>query len=543
MQLHAFDLPAANPLFNDYLKNAEAIRSFYATHPADGYSAAITARSAFSVDREALVSILQRQNEGWGASEKTFANIAKLSDSKTLAVVTGQQVGILGGPLYTFFKTITTIKLARQLNSAHPEHQFVPIFWLEVNDNDFEEISHMHYLTKQDDWRTLTVSEDSADSERAVAARKLDGTIAGWRKHFEEDTFETEFREAALQLFLEQYSDGRSYVDAFARLLLAFFGEDGLILVNPVDKGVCRTVHHLFSRVIDSEDAPLKVLREQSSRLEASGYPTQIHLRDNQTLLFFNDKSMKRSRIDRLNDGSLVVKDSAGSHPISRESLMQSCNEQPHYMSPNVALRPLMQDTLLPTVAYVGGPAEVAYFAQISALYEYFDMPMPVIVPRHRLTITESKIQRLMKKNDLQYQEVLSGSKDFVSDVIRRGPNQQVFDQTAAVREEMLASLDRLGEQLATVDPALSGGHEKTRNNIMNAFEKLSQRITRSLEEKNETQVRQLQRILTHLLPDGGYQERRLNLLYFVIKYGPDFLRQIEDVLPDDSTPHYVIEV
>ena len=543
MQFHAFDLPAANPLFNDYLKNTESARSFYRFHPADGFQDAIAARSASAIDRAALVSILERQNNDWDAPAATMENIEALGDSKTLAVVTGQQVGVLGGPLYSFYKTITTIKLARRLSEEQPQHRFVPVFWLEVNDNDFEEISKMHYLTKEDEWRSLAVSENPLDVDRAVAARQLDTTVTEWRSQFEDDTFETEFRDAALDLFLNQYGDRTGYTEAFARLLLQFFGDDGLVLINPVDKGVCRTALHLFSRVIESEDTPLSVLREQSARLEAKGYPTQIHLRDNQTLLFFNDENMKRSRIDRMSDGTLVVKDSAGSHPISRASLLQSCSEQPHYMSPNVALRPLMQDTLLPTVAYVGGPAEVAYFAQISALYDYFDLPMPVIVPRHRLTIVESKIQRLIKKNDLQYQEILDGDKDFVSEVIRRGPNQKVFDQTTAVRQDMLDLLDKLGEQLATVDPALSSGHEKTRNNIMNAFEKLSQRITRSLEEKNETQVRQLQRILTHLLPEGGYQERHLNMLYFCIKYGPDFLKQLEAVLPDDTTPHYVIEL
>ncbi len=543
MEIRALQLSEKNPLFADYLENSEKARAFYPYHFRDDWQNALAGRGGFEIPRREMAEILLAQNRRWGASEETLNNIRQLNSPKNLAVVTGQQAGVLGGPLYTFYKTITVLKLAGRLARDFPDHTFVPVFWMEVNDSDFQEIGAVQYLSKENELRRLVLEENPAEAQQPVSVRQVDGQIQQWRQTLEQDFFDTEFKAAALDLFLGCYAPGQGYADAFAGLLLHFFGKYGLILFNPAEATVSALASSLFKQSLTSAPEILNIFTGRQNALESAGYAPQIQSGDRQTLLFFTDERKRRVRIDFDENGGFLLKSPEGYQAIAGEVLLKKCAEAPENFSPNVALRPLMQDSLLPTVAYVAGPAEAAYFAQIEALYRHFQIPMPVIYPRHRLTIAEGKVHKNVQKFNLEYEEILAGRPDFSAEFLRRSAGQGLHQSLQSAGERIRQELAELQQQLAAADPTLVNTLEKTRQSIEDSFGKLGGKITRSLEEKNQVQLRQLEKVLLHLLPESQYQERVLSMLYFCVKYGMDFVDRLLTVLPEDSEQHYLVSL
>lgn len=543
MEIRALQLSEKNSLFADYLENSEKARAFYPYHFRDDWQNALAGRGGFETPWREMAEILLAQNRRWGASEETLNNIRRLNSPQTLAVVTGQQAGALGGPLYTFYKTITVLKLAGQLAREFPDYTFVPVFWMEVNDSDFQEIGAVQYLSKENELRRLVLQESPEEAQQPVFARRLDGQIQQWRQTLEQDFFDTEFKTAALDLFLGCYAPGQGYADAFAALMQHFFGKYGLILFNPAEAAVSALASSLFTKSLTSAPEILKIFAERSNALESAGYAPQIQLGDRQTLLFFTDERKRRVRIDFDENGGFVLKYPDGYQSLAREVLLKKCAETPGTFSPNVALRPLMQDLLLPGAAYVAGPAETAYFAQIEALYGHFRIPMPVIYPRHRLTIAEGKVHKNVQKFNLAYEEILAGRPDFSAEFLRRSAGQGLNQSLQSAGERIRQALAELQQEIAAADPTLVNTLEKTRQSIEDSFGKLGGKITRSLEERNQAQVRQLEKVLLHLLPGNQPQERVLNMLYFCIKYGMDFVDRLLTLLPEDSERQYLVSL
>jgi len=541
MNIKPITIQEQNAFFADYLTNFSKVQDFFSFHYQNDWPAAIKARSGFEVPRNKLVEILSVQNRKWDAAEKTLENINRLKSPKTLAVVTGQQAGILGGPLYTFFKTMTVLRLASKLKKEHPEYDFVPVFWMEVNDNDFKEISVINYISKENQLKTLSVEEKEADALKPVFARQVDGQIRQWRQLLGDDFFDTEFKDAALNAFFDSYLSSQNYADAFAGLLLKFYGKHGLIVMNPSDPALCSLAHSLFTSTLQSSEAVLQDFNKRSETLQEAGYNPQISFSDNQTLLFYNDAQLRRVRIDFDPKGGFLLKYPEGYQSITEEKLLSHYADKPQCLSPNVALRPIMQDALLPTVAYVAGPAEVAYFAQVETLYCRFNIPMPVIYPRHRLTIVEGKFQKNVEKFNLDYRELLSQKPGFTEEFLRR-VSDSLIDQTVENAEKSITqAMAQLQEEIAAFDPTLINSVEKTRQTIEGSFRQLSGKITRALEQKNQVQMQQLEKILLNLLPGNNFQERKLNMIYFCIKYGVSFVDEVFALLPDETKTHYIL--
>ncbi len=543
MQAKAIPVTAKNRLFKDYVTDFNQVREFYQIDFRNEWQKAIDQRRQFKYHREELSDLILSQHKKWDADDKTTQNIEKLKSENTLAIVTGQQAGVFGGPLYTIYKTITILKLSRWLEREFPEHQFVPIFWMEVNDNDFEEINSIHYFTRGNEIRKLTLEESPQDALKPIAARHIDEQIQQWRKMLDEDFFDTEFKKDVITTFFSCYQPQENFADAFARLLLKLFGQHGLILFDPSDSSLGSFVKPLYQKALQSTTQVAKTVRERTEALDQSGYAAQIQFRPQQTMLFYHDQQQGRIRIDINDEGEFALKYPEGYSDMKRDELLKECEETPAKFSPNVALRPIAQDFILPTVAYVAGPAEIAYFGQLEALYRLFDIPMPVIYPRHQLTLVEGKIQKIIEKYDLDYTQILDGEPDFIEKTLQQGPSKKVFEGIESAEFKITEALETLSGLLEEIDPTLLNTLKKTRNNIQGNFNKLSSKITRSLEEKNKTQVRQLERALMYLMPDSTHQERLMNIIYYYIKYGSNFIEELYEALPEKTDQHYIVEL
>ncbi len=543
MIIHALRIEETPPLFEDFLKKSDSLLPFFPHLKDLNWEAVLRARKSLPVSRTQLKEILQKQHHHWGAPASSLEKVALLGDSNTVAVVAGQQAGVFGGPLYTFYKTLTVIRLCRELAARFPEYTFVPVFWLEVNDSDFREIAQLRYLSKEGQVKQLQLSEPPEEVGRPIAARRIDPALQSWCSAFEEDFFDSEFKADLLNDFFSIYSPEHTYGDAFARLLFKFFARYGLVVVDPSDPALLSLAEPLFRQAVQAAPEIRRRCDERSAALTRAGYTPQIRFQPKQSLLFYLDRDGRRYRLDMRPEGGFVYKAGPDPQLLPENELLSELAERPGALSPNVALRPLLQDFLLPACAYVAGPSEVAYFAQLGGVYEYFEIAMPVVYPRHRITLSEPKLQRNLRKLDLSYDEIFRHKTNLVSTYLKKNAAQQLFQATEQAQQTIQGELERMRTLLEQVDPTLLATLQKTRQNVESSFAKLSHKIQKTIEAKHETQVRQLESILTQMFPEGNYQERVLNLLGFAIKFGPDFLHDLLEYLPVDVERHCVAEL
>jgi bacillithiol biosynthesis cysteine-adding enzyme BshC len=543
MEIQPIRIKEASPLFNAYLNNFSRLNQFFEHNYLTGWENAIIERSKHPVQRKKLVSLLEQQNQRWGPPQNVLDNIQKLSSNNCLAVVAGQQVGIFGGPLYTIYKMLTALKLVEDLSKQFSDHLFVPLFWMETEDNDFDEINHIQFFNKENDIRRFEISESNSDTLKPIQYRKISKDVSGWADLFRQEFFETEFLNPVLDQFINCYPIGESYADAFAKLIMKLMGNYGLILLNPADNRFKNLYHPLIKKSLSSSRELNENIDQRNTQLQQSGFSLQIETRENQTFLFYIDQNKERVRIDRNKNEGFLLKYSEGYKNINGGELDKILEEESWRFSPNVVLRPIFQDYVLPTVGYVAGPAETAYFAQLSALYDYFDLPMPVIYPRHRLTVIERKLEKIINRNNISLDELFAFKNDYLETFLMKLNTNSILTDIQSIKSDIEKNLKHLEKLVARFDQTLLNTIQKTDQKMSENFESLISKVLDSLQEKEKIVVNQVERVVQQLFPNNSFQERVINIIYFLIKYGPDFLDNVYQQLPSESDSHLLIRL
>lgn len=536
--------PDKNQIYTDYIHQPENLAPFFPANPFSSIHTVLEQRAQRDYPRQAIADILAQQHQQWSTHPKIETNIAKLTAPGTFAVVTGQQAGVLVSPLYTIYKILTTIHQAQVLQQHYPDFDFVPVFWMEVDDSDFREINHCHYITKQNLIRRLELDESPEDSGKPIFLRSLPESIAEWPDILREDFFPTEFLESVMERYFQAYKPGVPIATAFARVLVQLFGHEGLLILNPSEPAVKALGKPVFTTAIEKRHQILETFWERNRQLEAAGYHSQIHLKHGQTLLFWIDEAGKRVRLDCDDTDDCLLRYSTTQRPITFSEIIAAIEDQPHRFTTNVALRPIFQDFILPTAMYVGGPAEVAYFAQLHALYPLFQLPMPAILPRHRITVVEKKIQKIVQKYGIPYERLFHDNFHFLErDIQERLADHPLVEKLTQLEKKFLNELHTLEGNLQTFDPTLVKALHHTHQSIRQALNKLGNKIQRSAETQDKTRSQQLERLMLYLFPNHHPQERILAPLYFQIKYGWEFFNTLLQELPDDVRTHWVVEL
>ena len=489
--------------------------------------------------RAELLEILNDQNQQFGSSERTFENIRKLGEDRTVAIVTGQQVGILTGPLYTIYKTITAIKLAEHLSVSVPDYKFVPVFWLENEDHDFEEVNKVGLLNSENVPAKLEYLLEGKPLDRnigAVGAVVFDEHIREFFDLVQKTLAPTEFKKPLLDVLQQSCTEGGTFTKAFVSLLNHFFGDSGLVFVSPSDNRVKRLLAPLFRKEIAEYPRLSRLIIEQSAELETN-YNAQVKKRA--LNLFYLHKNGRFLIEPREQDFSLK----GTRQYFQKDELLRIADETPELLSANVVLRPICQDTLLPTLMYVGGPSEIAYFAQLKPVYQYFNVPMPVIYPRASATILEAKHEKTLEKYELQLMEFFDKPENVNRKVIETISEVKIDEMfaDAAKRIGELASEMKFG--LNYIDPTLLGALDTVRSKIDSHLQVLKEKTIEAQKRRHEIALRQIARIANSILPNGKLQERELNITYFMNKHGLDFVKLLMNELQIDKFQHQVIRL
>jgi bacillithiol biosynthesis cysteine-adding enzyme BshC len=463
-------------------------------------------------------------------------NLRALDKPDTLAIVTGQQVGIFGGPLYTFYKAYTTILLAEALKPEAPG-EVVPVFWMETSDADFGEVNRVCFPLEDDNPRRAVYTPRDAVAGKAIGYHVLGEEINGIRETVTGWMADAPFHTPLTKLITEIYQPGRLLADAFHDLLTSVFGSRGLVMFNPLQSEAAPRTTEFWERSLQRPEHLNKAFQVASSEVQALRLPLQVKLRDDALPIMHVDETGIRRRIHGTPGNWTIGADGPG---ISLEELQRLPHERPGALSPSALLRPLLQDWLLPTWIYVGGPAEVSYQAQIGRAYDLLDMPRPMVAPRVTATIVERPQRRILDKHGWKVMDALGGRELLLR---RQGRSEVVEGLFESGSDQLKGWLERIERMADETGINIAAELDKSGRKLIYQWDKLHRAVTDKLTERDRVRVSHAQNITDHLMPDGIMQERHDNFLYYLANYGDRLMDIIRAEANPFQTQHLAIDL
>ncbi len=527
-----------NTIHQDYLQDSGKLKSFI-RQPLNPDWKSICG-DILKCDRHRIfINELIQQNQ-IGAGAKISENINLLEKNNTVIVITGQQLGLFVSPLYTIYKTITTIMLADKLNAEKNGFHFVPVFWLETEDHDFQEVNHFNFWANDGTLAKINYEDDQRDKYVSIGSRGLNDKIIPILKQLRENLQETEFTASLAEALDRIYKPGRPWHEAFSDQMKMLFEEYGLLLFNPSTASVKEKSVEFFEQIINKNTELLEEIADQSGRLEQSGYFQQVHVQDNKSYLFYKTKEGKREAIIRDGDFFRIFDHD---EKLSGNELIELIQSNPESVSSTVLTRPLWQSWMLPVVSYVAGPAEIAYWAQIAPAFDALDLVMPHLQARISATLIEPKIQRLLNKYEIDPNLLPADADEFTSDFLKASQFRDLDEIFSNLKNTFNEYRRKITEKTTILDPTAVSPVEKTFDSTEANMDRLAGRLIKKARDQNDLMTGHFETIYKAVFPDKHLQERFIGSIYFLNKYGPDWIRYLFDNLEMDSNTHQIIQL
>jgi len=532
-------VPHQSRLFLDYLADPVALRRFYPEavrfhHELAGRAGRVL--GAYPTDRGALCDALEEMNAGWGAPPEVLANVGRLRGAGSVAVVTGQQVGLFTGPLYTVYKALSAVKLAACLTARGTEA--VPVFWMATEDHDWEEVRTAEVIACDGRLAAVSVGEKMHAEAAQVGGVVLDESIEEATRRLFDLLPSSEFVPGLETLVRDAYRPGRTYGEAFARMMTGLAGRHGLVLLDPLDARLKRLAAPLYAEAARAAHELAEATDARSRELEGAGYHAQVHTSPDSFPLFVVEGG-RRLALARTPEGRYRAKGTAREWTV--EELAALALAEPERFSPNVTLRAVVQDYLLPTIAYFGGAAEVAYFAQTAESYRVLGRPATPVLPRASLTVVERRTGRTLERYGLRLEDFFNGLDPVIARVVEEHLGTDVARELGEAEETIGSALERLRERLEGFDPTLADALSTGRRKIEHQLEGLRARFHRAQMSRDRAALRQLERAAAALYPERGLQERHLNAASLVARHGPYVVGWLHDAIDLGTSEHQVV--
>lgn len=512
-------------LFEAYL--AGEAGAFYARHVGDPRARARAVELAHRPLAPAVQRSLRQQQARLGPSAARDRALDALDagDTGACCVVTGQQVGLFLGPLYTLHKAATAVRLAQELQ-RETGRQVVPIFWLQTEDHDLPEIAHCMLPREHGPPCTIT-AEIAADNRSSIAHLALPASMDQCLAQLARELDGQPHAQAHLARVQRHYAPGRSWGDAFAGLLAELFEPEGLLVLDPRTPELAREVAHVHRAALEHSDALAERLLSQDRALQEAGYPSTVHVRPDSPLSFYHPDGPLGPRVRLRKQGEqFLMPEAEAQRALSLSELCAALEAEPLCFSSSALLRPIVQDSLLPTAAYVGGPAEVAYFAQLPPLYAAYEMELSLVAPRARVRLIEPAAARLLRRLSLQSADAALPEMELL---LRVSASIGSTLAPAAFEATLLEGFEAtLREALSRLPPAaraqLGTQTDKTRAALRRTSGKLARSYRDALSHHDTQRVSEVQRLQQLLFPAGAPQERVYGLPYYAARYGDRWL-------------------
>jgi bacillithiol biosynthesis cysteine-adding enzyme BshC len=533
-------IPHTARLFTDFLEYSPNVRQFYSRppNPAEWLKEEAARIVYDSARRERVTAILERQNKSWDASTKALTNLDRLRKGAA-AVVTGQQVGLFGGPMFAIYKALTAVKLAEEATAAGVDA--VPIFWLATYDHDLAEVNHVSLPGAEGGLQTLT-TPSHATPGAPVSAVQLGDEIVPVVEQAAALLGDSE----ATNLLRETYRPGETLGTAFAHMFARLFADWGVIVLDASDAELHRIAEPIYRAAVEKAERLSSDLRLRGIELEGAGYHQQVKVAESSVLLFTlrnGARTAIHQRPYQHGEEEFSIGSEGNAEKISQWELLKRIESTPEHFSPNVLLRPIVQDYLLPTLASAGGPAEVAYFAQAGAVYELLLGRVTPIVPRYSATIVEPKVQRLLERFGIGVPDVFAGYESLRQKLAAKSLPEDLQAAFDTAKKSFESHLSGIKERLAKLDPTLVDAAETSGSKIQHQIEKLYAQAARAEAQKGALVAHKAEVLSQVLYPDKGLQERGIGGIYFAARYGRELLQQIYESIHTDCHDHQILEL
>lgn len=506
-----------SPVFLDYINQKESLRPFYGSFPSpENFQKLIEARKLTDHNRNLLVEVLAEQYGPLKITDSVEFNIHSLSNPNTFTITTGHQLNIFTGPLYFIYKIVTVINACKKLKEAYPHYQFVPVYWMASEDHDAAEISYFHLFGKKYVWET--------DQQGAVGRFKPH-SLSSLIHQLPE----------AVPLFEQAYLDHSTLAEAVRFYVNELFGDEGLVVLDANHK----KLKSIFAPVIEQElieNTSNQLVEMNSQQLEDSGYTSQAFSRE---INFFYMRNGLRERIVKEGDQYKVLNTDLA---YTESEIRELVAEKPELFSPNVIMRPLYQEAVLPNLAYVGGPAEIAYWLQLKGVFDHYDVNFPALMPRNFALVINKALQKKIQKLKLTPKDLFKDA-SVLKEAYLHKHAEHAMDALEAERNELAKIFEAISDKAKTVDASLAGFVGAEAAKAYKSLEHIAKRMKKAEEQNHETAMGQLDNIKEKLFPAGSLQERHDNFLNFYLNH-PGFIRDLlEQFDPFDFRFHVLQEI
>jgi bacillithiol synthase len=529
--------PWIRRLASDYAFAFAKVAPFFAGDPATSAAWADTIERSQGFKRQPaeIARVIATQQAARNAPAASRESGARLADPATRVVITGQQAGLFGGPLFTLLKAITTMKLAAEVSREH-RVPVVPVFWIDAEDHDWPEVSGCTVLDNELAPATVRLEDLPGAGSSPIARLMLNDAAQTALDQLNTALPDTEFKAELMVALRSAYGPGRSMSAAFGVWLEHVLGPHGLVVYDSSDPASKPLARDVFVKEISQPGETARIAAKAGEALVAKGYHAQATLPDGTVSLFHLNAERAPIRIE----GKTAM---AGERSISLDELAEETRNHPEHFSPNVLLRPLVQDTVFPTICYVAGPNELAYLGQLKDVYGHFGIPMPLFYQRGTATLADSATLRFLSKYDLPITALRAQDESTL--------NQLLESQLPPTVEQSLTSMSSMvDERMAAVaaavpqiDPTLEGAVKSTLGKMQHEVQSLHNKVIQAAKRKDDTLRRQFQRAQALTFPQGHPQEREVGFVWFLNRYGPALVDRLMDELPLAMGHHWVLTI
>jgi bacillithiol biosynthesis cysteine-adding enzyme BshC len=544
----SFETLGFSKLFTDFTRN-EGLTSLRFPANSHLFTNATPLKNIASANkhRSAIQEAIRSTMRSVSLTADQTSNLERLAQTNALTVITGQQVGFLGGALYTMLKAMSAVQAAQNLTTKHSELQFIPVFWIEDNDHDLDESSVVGILNTQGEAYTLRSAWNSADEnarERtSVADIRYDSAVQASIDEAIGTLPSSEFAHEVVELLQQAYTQDTPLTQAFVKVLQYALGETGILFVSAAELRKRGLFKDVVVKELENVGIVQEVVAKASANLTEFGYHAQAQAG---SVNLFLHKDGKRHKINAEVSSSVSsspeIRFTAGDTTFSASELLAHAAEHPENFSPAVLLRPIVQDAIFPNAAYIAGPGEIAYLAQIKELYTFFGILPTSTLARHSATLLDNRAAQFLEKQGVEPLFMFRKYEDVEKDMMKSAENQHVAAALEETRTAIDAAYKRLQPLVAAFDPTLDATTDRTKNQSLQGLDDLAGKIRKAQKRMEETTLGKLRKAHSLMFPMNSLQERTLPYLYFAAKYGrAGMLQAMRTLVAETADKHYVL--
>lgn len=528
-----------NQIIDDYRNNQESIMKHFDYLPFGNYEQRVKDLKERDFNREQLVKLLHNNNLQWDAPKSTFHNIERLKSEESVVVIGGQQAGLLTGPMYTINKVISIIQFARQQESAL-DIPVIPVFWMAGEDHDFAEINHV-FLSEIPDMKKYKLLQSVLDKS-SVSQIKIDETAVNqWLNRLFEQLKETQYTKELYRTIRSSLDKSETYVDFFARVIFQLFTEEGLVLIDSGHPDVRRLESTHFLQIIENQPKISEGVYRTKRQIEQDGYTLSLDAEPKDAHLFYHLNN-ERILLIRNEQGDWIGKQNEVS--LTTDELIEIAKNNPELLSNNVVTRPLMQELLFPSLAFIGGPGEISYWTVLKPAFSALQLKMPPVIPRLSFTYIDRNVEKVLKKFNITAEDAVNrGVSEIKNAWLAEKSNPPIRNMVEEIKNTITQAHQPLRNIAEDIRTDLGKLAEKNLIYLHRDIEYLEDRLMKALEQTYEKELYEFDLINNALRPQNGLQERLWNPLPWINEHGTDFIRNITKQSCSFENAHYLVYV